>query len=248
MAESEFADHQTSRTALRTSADEWTLRSVRCWPAKLADAPSSSTADERTANGGGKAAMALASFSMALSSPEAMASTKSPDSATPGGTGRPWRVASPRPTALDPTSDLSTAFVCGESVARAVAESDGLGSKQRSLAGFREGDDLFHFYPSIVTSPASPSTRTKTPSAMRSVASRVPTTPGMPYSRATIAACERRPPASVTIPPRSGSRMLNASVVDSVTSTSPLTIWPNSEGPETRRAGPSYIPLLAASP
>src|SRR5262249_16065706 len=50
---------------------------------------------------------------MALLSPEATASTKSPDSATPGGTGRPWRVASPSPTALDPKSDLSLAFVNG---------------------------------------------------------------------------------------------------------------------------------------
>ena len=49
---------------------------------------------------------------------------------------------------------------------------------------------------------------------MRPVASRVPTTPGMPYSRETIAACESRPPLSVTIPPSSGSRMLKASVVD----------------------------------
>ena len=57
--------------------------------------------------------MAFASFSMALSSPEAMASTKSPESATPGGTGRPRRVASPSPAALDPNSDLSQAFVKG---------------------------------------------------------------------------------------------------------------------------------------
>lgn len=102
MAESEFADHQTSRTAPGTSAAEWTLSTVRCWPAKLAAAPSSSTADDRTANGGGKAAMAFATFSMALSSPEATASTRSPESATPGGTARPWRAASPSPTAFDP--------------------------------------------------------------------------------------------------------------------------------------------------
>src|SRR5215831_11969157 len=113
MAESEFADHQTSRTAPATSATEWTLSTVRCWPAKLAAAPSSSTADDRTANGGGKAAMAFVSFSIALSSPEATASTKSPDIATPGGTGRPWRAASPSPTALDPKSDLSLALVNG---------------------------------------------------------------------------------------------------------------------------------------
>src|SRR5512143_47827 len=113
MAESEFADHHTSRTAPGTSAAECTLRRVRCWPAKLADAPSSSTADERTANGGGNAVMALATFSMATSSPEATASTRSPDNATPGGTGRPWRAASPSPTALDPNSDLSLAFLKG---------------------------------------------------------------------------------------------------------------------------------------
>ena len=46
--------------------------------------------------------MAFATFSIALSSPEATASTRSPDSATPGGTGRPWRAASPSPTAFDP--------------------------------------------------------------------------------------------------------------------------------------------------
>src|SRR5215831_20698526 len=113
MAESELADHQTSRTAEGTSAAEWTFSTVRCWPAKLAAALSSSTADERTANGGRKAAMAFATFSIALSSPYATASTKSPDSATPGGTGRPWRAASPSPTALDPKSDLSLAFVKG---------------------------------------------------------------------------------------------------------------------------------------
>jgi len=87
--------------------------------------------------------------------------------------------------------------------------------------------------------PMTLATRTRAPSAMRSVASRVPTTPGMPYSRATIAECESKPPASVTIAPSSGNRMLNASVVDSVTSTSPCTIRSNSDGPDTRRAGPS---------
>jgi hypothetical protein len=41
------------------------------------------------------------------------------------------------------------------------------------------------------TTPLSPSTRTRAPSANMVVASRVPDgQPGMPYSRATIAACE----------------------------------------------------------
>ena len=45
IAESEFADHQTSRTASFTASVDATLRSVRCWPA-AASAPSSSAVDE----------------------------------------------------------------------------------------------------------------------------------------------------------------------------------------------------------
>src|SRR4029079_18832652 len=72
--------------------------------------------------------------------------------------------------------------------AHSVPKSHRLRSIKRRLARFIEGDDSFHS--STVTSPASPSTRTSMPSVMRSVASRVPTTPGIPYSRDTIAACE----------------------------------------------------------
>ena len=104
----------------------------------------------------------------------------------PGGTGRPSRTACPSPTAFEP--------------------------KSRGLARLLERDDLFHA--STATSPALPLTRTRVPSAISLYASRVPTTPGMPYSRATIAEWESRPPLSVTIAPSSGSRMLNASVVD----------------------------------
>src|SRR6266702_314466 len=127
----------------------------------------------------------------------------------------------PRGHGLDQVARERHAGRDRKALARGIAEAHGLRSKQRSLPCLREGDNLFHVHPSTVTSPASPSTRTRTPSAMRSVASRVPTTPGMPYSRETIAACERRPPLSVTIPPRSGRRMLKASVVEAVTSTSP---------------------------
>src|SRR5262249_18257899 len=154
----------------------------------------------------------------------------------------------PRSDNLDQVARERHAGRDRKALARGIAEVHGLRSKQRSLPCLRERDNLFRFHPSTVTSPASPSTRTRTPSAMRSVASRVPTTPGMPYSRETIAACESRPPLSVTIPPSNGRRMLNASVVDSVISTSPLVILPNSDGPETRRAGPSESPLLACSP
>src|SRR4029077_3468595 len=116
-----------------------------------------------------------------------------------------------------------------------VAESDGLRTEDRRIARLDERDDLAHAPPSTVTSPAVPSTRTRVPSAMRSVPSRVPPTPGMPYSRATIAECESRPPLSVTIAPSSGNRMLNASVVETVTRTSPWTILSKSDGPETSR-------------
>src|SRR5258708_1060211 len=125
----------------------------------------------------------------------------------------------------------------GKGLGDRIAQPHRLRPVERCLSRLCEGDDFLH--PSTVTSPASPSTRMRTPSAIRSVASRVPTTPGIPYSRATIAECESRPPLSVTIAPSSGRRMLNASVVDSVTRISPLAIRPNSDGPETRPAGPS---------
>src|SRR5262245_62517 len=57
--------------------------------------------------------MAFSSFSIALASPEATASTRSPESATPGGTGSLWRAASPSPTAFEPYSELSRAFAKG---------------------------------------------------------------------------------------------------------------------------------------
>src|SRR5205823_13919562 len=143
-----------------------------------------------------------------------------------------------------------------QAVAHRVAQPDRLRPEDRGRPRLDERDDalvlpaglLLLLHARTVTSPAVPSTRTRVPSAMRSVASRVPTTPGMPYSRATIAECESRPPLSVTIAPWSGNRMLIASVVDSVNNTSPRSIRSNSEGLDTRRAGPSYTPRLAASP
>src|SRR5258705_9631504 len=113
MAASEFADHQTSRTAAGTSPAEWTLSTVRCCPAKLAAAPSSSTADDRTAKGARREAIAFGTFSIAFSSPDATASTNSPDKATPGVTGRLWPAASLIPTAFDPKSKVSYALLNG---------------------------------------------------------------------------------------------------------------------------------------
>jgi hypothetical protein len=50
----------------------------------------------------------------------------------------------------------------------------------------------------IVTTPRSPSTRTRCPVLIRFVAWPVPTTAGIPYSRATMAACDMVPPMSET--------------------------------------------------
>ena len=83
------------------------MSSVRCWPAKLASAPSSSTADERTANGPPNGRAAAATCSTASSCPPATASTIGPERATPGGTGRPSRSACPRPTAFEPKTAVS---------------------------------------------------------------------------------------------------------------------------------------------
>src|SRR5262245_27890447 len=89
------------------------------------------------------------------------------------------------------------------------------------------------------TVPASPLTRTRAPSANIVVASRVPTTAGIPYSRATIAACESWPPRSVTMAPRSGRTTLKEGPVVRVTSTSPCCSRLKSCGPATTRTGPS---------
>ena len=58
------------------------------------------------------------------------------------------------------------------------------------------------------TMPAEPSTTMDVPSAMSRVASTAPFTSGMPNSRATIAACEKGPPTSVT----AAAAMLNRGV------------------------------------
>ena len=113
IAESEFADHQISPSAAGTSSTDGTLSSVRCWPAKLASAPSSSAADERTASGAGSDCTAFITRAIVRSSPLATASTTGPESATPGGTGRPARSASPSPTAFDPKTAVSVAFSSG---------------------------------------------------------------------------------------------------------------------------------------
>src|SRR5262249_48130248 len=113
IAESEQADHQISRSACGSSSAERTFRSVRCWPAKLASAPSSSTAEERTASGPPSGRTVSTTVAIASSSSEATASTSGPASAKPGGTGRPSRTASPSPTAFDPNTEVSETSASG---------------------------------------------------------------------------------------------------------------------------------------
>ena len=113
IAESEFADHQISLTAALTSSTDGTLSNVRCWPAKLASAPSSSAADERTASGAASDWAALITSLIACSWPAATASTIAPDSAIPGGIGSPLRAAAPNPVAFAPNRASSCASASG---------------------------------------------------------------------------------------------------------------------------------------
>ena len=71
--------------------------------------------------------------------------------------------------------------------AQGSPQTDGLAAEARLVIRRCEGDAVAH---STSTRPLVPSTRTLAPSPMRAVAVRVPTTAGIPYSRATIAACE----------------------------------------------------------
>src|SRR5438093_13715459 len=110
IAESEFADHQISLNAELTSSADGTLSNVRCCPAKLAPALSSSIADERTANGPPSGLTHLAISLLADHSPAAAASTITPESTTPGGTATPSRIACPNPTAYKQKSATPTAI------------------------------------------------------------------------------------------------------------------------------------------
>src|SRR5205814_10458969 len=56
----------------------------------------------------------------------------------------------PRGDSLDQVTRQRDAGGDRETLARGVAQSNGLGSKERSLAGFRDGADVFHSYPSTL--------------------------------------------------------------------------------------------------
>src|ERR1700745_1020575 len=98
------------------------------------------------------------------------------------------------------------------------------------------------------TIPRSRSTPPSWPVLIRLVASPVPTTAGMPYSRATIAACDIEPPMSETaalILPNTGAQL---GAVTGQTRISPSLISPIWLTSVSTRAGPSTTPEEAPTP
>ena len=93
-----------------------------------------------------------------------------------------------------------------------------------------------------------PLTRTRSPVLIRSVATDVPTTAGIPNSRATTAGCAATPPASVTRPAIFVNRTTHAGFVIWQTRISPSCTWSNSSSEATLRAMPSTTPGEAPSP
>src|SRR5262245_9860240 len=90
-----------------------TLSTLRCCPAKLDCAPSSPSAEDRTA-AGPSAPRPATTLSLAAESPCTTRSTSSGESASPGGTGRPARRARPSSSALPPYASVSTS--CSSSI------------------------------------------------------------------------------------------------------------------------------------
>src|SRR3990172_10846769 len=83
---------------------------------------------------------------------------------------------------------------------------------------------------------------------MRRVATPVPSTAGMPYSRATIEPWLSGPRTSVTIADAIAKSGVQAGVVIDATSTSPGRIWPKSPVPCITRAVAVTEPGLQATP
>src|SRR3954447_3801812 len=99
-----------------------------------------------------------------------------------------------------------------------------------------------------VTRPVVPSTVTTWPSVRTLVPLAVPMTAGMPYSRATIAACEAGPPESTTTAAARWNSVVQAGLVYRQTSTSPAASRPNSAGSRMTATGPVASPLLLGVP
>ena len=100
----------------------------------------------------------------------------------------------------------------------------------------------------MATVPAVPSTVTSCPVCSRVVASPVPTTAGMPYSRATREAWAARVPPSVTTAAARANSGVHAGAVAFATSTSPSRNAAKSSGPCTMRTGPVARPADAGCP
>ena len=98
------------------------------------------------------------------------------------------------------------------------------------------------------TRPWSPSTITRAPVVSAVVPSPVPITAGMPYSRATIAACDASPPWSTTTAAARVNSGVQAGLVAGQTSTSPGCRSPNSAGPRMTRTAPAARPPPPAAP
>src|SRR5579859_3787040 len=92
------------------------------------------------------------------------------------------------------------------------------------------------------TTPSSPSTSSIWPSRMMAVAEPVPTTAGMPYSRATMAQWLRMPPESVTMAATVAKSGVQGVAVVSATSTSPRRSLPASSNDRSTLAGPRTRP------
>src|SRR5438445_156203 len=134
-----------------------------------------------------------------------------------------------------------------EAVARrVVAREDPLQDQRLDLLTEDDARDCAQRKTSTV--PVVPLTRTRSPVEIRSVASDVPTTAGIPNSRATTAGCDATPPASVTSPPIFVKRTTHAGFVIWQTRISPSCTWSNSSVDETIRAVPSTTPGEAARP
>src|SRR5487761_1626963 len=96
--------------------------------------------------------------------------------------------------------------------------------------------------------PRSPSTRILSPVLIRLVASPQPTTAGIPYSRATIAACDIEPPMSETAAWILAKTGAQDGAVTGTTRISPSRSLPISDTSNRTRAPPSTTPAEAATP
>ncbi len=99
-----------------------------------------------------------------------------------------------------------------------------------------------------MTVPLLPSTVTFCPSRKILVASCTAMTAGMPYSRATIAPCERMPPTCVMMPPAMAKRGVHTGLVSGATRISPRCNFSNSCGPRTTRTMPLRNARTARNP